>query len=111
MTAMTAEELLAEAAKCVRCKAVHPERLARAHPVRPDLMRTTAAVDGHPYSPMIGPKTMERLRELIPVAEPAGHEPVGMASAGPAETGAARTARAKPGVPGRKRTAGVTAAG
>lgn len=64
---MTANDLLAAAALCVRCKAVHPERIVPAHPVRGDLTTTTAAPDGHPYSPILGPKTIERLRELMPV--------------------------------------------
>jgi hypothetical protein len=62
---MTAEELLDKAAECVRCHLVHEERLARAHPVRPDLTRTTAAEDGHPYSPLLDERTIARLRELV----------------------------------------------
>jgi len=80
---MTAEELLAEAAKCIRCKQVHQPRIVPAHPVRGDKATTTAAPDGHPYSPLLGERTIARLRELIPAELPSCADQVALISAPP----------------------------
>lgn len=72
MAEMTATQLLDKAAQCIRCHQVHEEWLAPAHPVRGDKVLTTAAADGHPYSPLLDESMIARLRELIPAPSEIG---------------------------------------
>lgn len=85
---MTAEELLIEAAKCMRCNQPHQRRITKDH--RQMNIATWAAEDGHPYRPRFDLGTIDKLRTLIP--RPTTPAP------------APKTATIAPKTPARKRT-------